>query len=75
MNQKPTFRTGKTEIAGTPITTLMTDVQTLSINEEGKLVMNDQTLTLIPYYAWCHRGSGKMRVWLPQEISTLQASF
>jgi len=25
-------------------------------------------LTLIPYYAWCHRGSGKMRVWLPQDM-------
>ena len=31
--------------------------------------MKDQTLTLIPYYAWCHRGSGKMRVWLPQDLS------
>jgi len=22
-------------------------------------------LTLIPYYAWCHRGPGEMRVWFP----------
>ena len=44
------FRTGKTEIAGTSVTTL---------------VAEDQPLTLIPYYAWCHRGAGKMRVWLP----------
>ncbi|MBO7068564.1 MAG: glycoside hydrolase family 127 protein [Bacteroidaceae bacterium] len=46
------FRTGKTEIAGTPVTTLIAE---------------DQPLTLIPYYAWCHRGSGKMRIWLPEE--------
>ncbi|WP_418416859.1 hypothetical protein, partial [Alistipes ihumii] len=23
----------------------------------------DVTLTLIPYYAWAHRGEGKMDVW------------
>ena len=46
------FKAGKTEIAGTPITTL---------------VAEDKPLTLIPYYAWCHRGAAKMRVWLPQE--------
>ena len=66
VNQAPAFRLGKCEIAGTPVTTILTDVQSLEFNQEGKLVTKDQTLTLIPYYAWCHRGSGKMRVWLPQ---------
>ena len=47
------FKTGKTEIAGTPVATLIAE---------------DKPLTLIPYYAWCHRGAGKMRVWLPQEF-------
>ena len=46
------FKAGKTEIAGTPITTLIAE---------------DKPLTLIPYYAWCHRGAAKMRVWLSQE--------
>jgi len=69
VNQEPTFRLGQGEVAGIPITTLMTDVQTLDFNKQGKLTVNDQTLTLIPYYAWCHRGSGKMRVWLAQDLS------
>jgi hypothetical protein len=69
MNQEPQFRLGKGEVAGTPITTLITDAQTLDFNKQGKLVTKDQTLTLIPYYAWCHRGSGKMRVWLAQDLS------
>jgi len=51
-----------------PIVKLTTDAQTLDFNKQGKLVTKDQTLTLIPYYAWCHRGSGKMRVWLPQDL-------
>ena len=68
VNQEPKFTLGKAEIAGTPIVTLKTDAQTLDFNKQGKLTVKDQTLTLIPYYAWCHRGSGKMRVWLPQDL-------
>ena len=69
VNQEPTFQLGKKEIAGTTLTTLVTDAQTLDFDKQGKLTVKDQTLTLIPYYAWCHRGSGKMRVWLPQDLS------
>ena len=69
VNQEPQFRLGKGEVAGTPVVTLLTDAQTLDFNKQGRLVVNDQTLTLIPYYAWCHRGSGKMRVWLAQDLN------
>lgn len=68
INQEPQFQLGKAEIAGTPVVTLTTDAQTLDFNKQGKLTTKDQKLTLIPYYAWCHRGSGKMRVWLPQDL-------
>ena len=69
VNQEPQFRLGKGEVAGTPVVTLLTDAQMLDFNKQGRLVVNDQTLTLIPYYAWCHRGSGKMRVWLAQDLN------
>lgn len=68
LNQSPQFTLGKGEIAGTQIQTLSTSAQTLNFNKQGRLEVFDQTLTLIPYYAWCHRGSGKMRVWLPQDL-------
>ena len=74
INQNPQFRLGKGEIAGTPIQTLVTDAQTLNFNKQGRLQAEDQTLTLIPYYAWCHRGSGKMRVWLPQDLNATNPS-
>ncbi len=74
INQTPQFTLGKGEIAGTPIQTLITSAQTLNFNKQGKLETADQTLTLIPYYAWCHRGSGKMRVWLPQDLSATNPS-
>ena len=74
VNQNPQFRIGKIEIAGTPVQTLITDAQTLNFGKNGKLQAVDQTLTLIPYYAWCHRGSGKMRVWLPQDLNATNPS-
>jgi hypothetical protein len=74
VNQEPQFQLGKAEIAGTPIVTLKTDAQTLNFDKQGKLTVKDQTLTLIPYYAWCHRGSGKMRVWLAQDLSATTPS-
>ncbi|MBR5084461.1 MAG: glycoside hydrolase family 127 protein, partial [Prevotella sp.] len=69
MNQNPQFTLGQEEVAGTPIQTLTTEVQTLKFNKRGELETDNHLLTLIPYYAWCHRGSGKMRVWLPQDLN------
>ena len=39
----------------------------------GKLVTKDVELTLIPYYAWAHRGEGDMEVWLPIDVSATSA--
>lgn len=33
-----------------------------------------ETLTLIPYYAWAHRGQGEMAVWLPRTPQPFVAS-
>lgn len=43
---------------------LQTTAQELSKNNEGKLTLKNFNLTLIPYYAWNHRGTGCMDVWL-----------
>ena len=51
---------------------LQTPVQTLAYDKEGKLCTTDATLTLIPYFAWAHRGKGNMRVWLPQDVKAVQ---
>ena len=79
INQEPKFDVKSEKLIvnsgqSFPIVTLKTDAQTLNFNKEGKLVTTDQTLTLIPYYAWCHRGSGKMRVWLPQDLNATSPS-
>ena len=74
INQEPVFKVKSEKLkvkSGEtyPIMTLSTDAQTLDFNKQGRLTVKDQTLTLIPYYAWCHRGSGKMRVWQAHDLS------
>ncbi len=56
------------------LTTLTTDAQTLSFNDQGRLAAKDVRLKLIPYYAWCHRGRGNMKVWLPQDLRATRPS-
>jgi DUF1680 family protein len=56
------------------VTTLSTQAQTLAYDKSGNLTTQQVTLKLIPYFAWCHRGSGNMKVWLPQQISAAKAA-
>ena len=62
--------TDKTDILS-GIKELKMQAQSLVINEKGLLETPNVTLTLIPYYAWSHRGDGKMAVWLPQDVSAV----
>ena len=83
LNQQPSFELGTqtldayiphasrevlTEYKTQQLVTLTTDAQTLAFDEKGALGVKNVKLTLIPYYAWCHRGSGDMKVWLPQDM-------
>ena len=83
VNQSPTFAAGEKPMAAfipadrqkqltlfktQNITTLSTDAQLLAYDKQGRLTTTDERLTLIPYFAWCHRGSGNMKVWMPQDV-------
>ena len=73
MNQAPKFGVQHAdELFG--IEKIYTDAQTLSFGEDGRLATRDVRLTFIPYYAWCHRGSGEMAVWLPQTLRATKPS-
>jgi DUF1680 family protein len=69
MNQNPKFNVVERKDLLYGIDEITTDAQSLEFDKAGKLSTKDVTLTLIPYYAWCHRGSGKMRVWMAQDLS------
>lgn len=69
INQEPKFQMGSTSIMNTDVQTITTDAQVLSFDEQGRLQAKDEHLVLIPYYAWAHRGAGKMTVWIPQDLN------
>jgi DUF1680 family protein len=68
MGRKPEFTVDSKPDLLYGIQQIKTKVQTLSYDEKGRLQTKDVTLSLIPYYAWAHRGKGEMLVWLPQEV-------
>lgn len=77
LNQKPQMAVGNpiTIVGDNKVLPITTNAQSLYINKEGKLQTADRTLTLIPYYAWDHRGQkGGMDVWLPASVSAASAT-
>ncbi len=47
------------------VTALQTETQALETGKDGRVGLKSVKLTLIPYYAWCHRGATRMNVWFP----------
>ena len=69
ISPEPHFALGRTTIAGTEVQTIMADGQLVQTDPAThRLKVNDVRMTLIPYYAWAHRGKGRMRVWQLQDV-------
>jgi DUF1680 family protein len=50
------------------ITTLTGKAKRGYYGNDGKPAAKPADITMIPYYAWCHRGANEMAVWLPRKI-------
>ena len=68
MSPVPAMTVSHGDILGYPVAKISTVAQTLHYDQMGRLRVDDVKLTMIPYYAWCHRGAGEMAVWLPTEL-------
>ncbi|HJV77002.1 MAG TPA: glycoside hydrolase family 127 protein, partial [Paludibacter sp.] len=75
LNKKPVFNVESKKDLLYGINTIQTDAQSLSYDAQGKLVAKDVKLNMIPYYAWAHRGSGDMAVWLPIDLSATRPAM
>ncbi len=73
MNRRPELRVVERPELLYGLNQIVTDAQALSYDKAGKLAVKDVKLTLIPYYAWAHRGEGDMEVWLPMEVNATSA--
>jgi DUF1680 family protein len=74
VNQSPKFEEEQCPDLLKGIIRLHTDAQLVKFDDRGRLTTQDVRLALIPYYAWCHRGSGSMMVWLPQQLTATTPS-
>jgi len=75
LNKKPVFKVESKKDLLYGINTIQTDAQSLSYDALGKLVTKEVKLNMIPYYAWAHRGSGDMAVWLPVDLSATRPAM
>ncbi len=68
MNRHPQFEVVERPDLLYGLDQIKASAQTLEYDGQGRLLAKDRQLTLIPYYAWAHRGPGNMAVWLPSEV-------
>ena len=54
------------------VTAISAKAQEAAIADDGRLTVKDVAIRLIPYYAWNHRGAGKMDVWLARSLNGLE---
>lgn len=71
MPAKPVFNMENRPTLINGINVLTTEGQVLDADATGKITANKAVLTLIPYYAWNHRGKGKMAVWFYDGLNAM----
>ena len=76
MPRQPRFTVADREIKGLrdvnfSVKAIQVEGQAVDTDSKGELTTKSAILTMIPYYAWNHRGTGLMEVWMPQSISAL----
>ena len=71
---QPGYGIQNTEAGGATfnVTAITAQAQEALLSHDGRLSAKDVKLTLIPYYAWNHRGAGIMDVWLARSLSGLE---
>ena len=70
LTPEPVMAVSHGDVLGYPVEKISTIAQTLHYDQMGRLRVDDVKLTMIPYYAWCHRGAGEMTVWLPTALES-----
>lgn len=74
-NKKSSFDVQENQDLLYGINSIQTQAQALSYEGDGKLITKEVKLKLIPYYAWAHRGSGDMAVWLSTDLGVVRPAM
>jgi DUF1680 family protein len=71
-----TFNTVKSTVLTENIIALQGQLPVVNVSGDGtSLQTSTKTITAIPYYSWCNRGSNQMQVWLPTKISDIKINY
>ncbi|MDR2863355.1 MAG: hypothetical protein LBV54_05725, partial [Puniceicoccales bacterium] len=62
------FTEDRVDVHGHGLVSLKAPAQALFPAPDGAHSVEPVTATLIPYFAWCHRGDGEMQVWFPADL-------
>ncbi len=57
------FRESTVDVLGHRLVSLTGEAHTVGIDLCGRRKARPAAVTLIPYFAWCHRGAGEMQTW------------
>ena len=70
--ENPELRVEKKPELLNGIDMIKTSGQSLYYDDKGRLQTREVEVSMIPYYAWAHRGDGEMSVWLPQSLGAVK---
>lgn len=75
LNRSPRFEAEERPDLPGGVTALYTPAQQLAYRPDGTIEALPTRLTLIPYFAWAHRGAGKMAVWLARDVQAVKPTL
>lgn len=67
------IQTQQQNILSEAVISLRAEVPVVDISADGFSAQTmGKTITAIPYYVWCNRGSNQMQVWIPRKITEIK---
>ncbi len=76
MPENTTFKTSFQKDLLNGVVTIQAEVPVVVVSSDSQNVSTvKKTITAIPYYSWCNRGSNPMQVWLPRKIKDIKVNY
>jgi DUF1680 family protein len=76
MPENTTFKTTFQKDLLNGVVTIQAEVPAVIVSSDNQNVSTvKKTITAIPYYSWCNRGSNPMQVWLPRKIKDIKVNY
>ena len=69
MNLAPDFKVSRSDMLK-GVNVITTNVQYVTLGDDGMVTSGKGRISLVPYYAWANRGEGRMKVWFPASLSS-----